>query len=209
MKNMSDRSGFGGSVGAFVVVGTLLVLAIGSFTYYHQRSNHAETKSNLAVGASSSAAPQESIATAQTAQPAETRLYIKEWDVQLPLASNVTDAYYVVSTSTHDPGTGQPNTLWLGLSSLNSTGCDVSRVNSVAAATPVGALIRVAANETDPVSGALYSQKYPNGVLIGDYYYAFAPWKNKSCASKATLQGIDSAFASAAKTIVSAKPPTN
>jgi hypothetical protein len=210
MKRLRDRIGFSGGAGAMLVIGVIVLAAVGGLLYHHLRLVSNRSASNVVTTAPVTPAQQESIASVSPQQPVQQRLDVKEWGVQLPLPTNIGDAYYVVSTNTRDPATGQPNTMWLGLASLNSDGCDATHVNNGrTTSTPLGALIRVAPTETDPVSGALYTQKYPTGVLLGDYYYVYVPWKNKACASKAASQGVDSAFGAAAKGIVKASAATN
>jgi hypothetical protein len=55
---------------------------------------------------------------------------------------------------------------------------------------------------TDPLSGEPVKQRYPNGAVVGNYYYAFNDGTNgKTCASQETLQSVSAAFATAAKNI--------
>jgi|GEM_PF-5498337 len=61
----------------------------------------------------------ESIPTlADTTQSASPVIKVAEWGIQLSLPADMSDAYYVVSKSTYDPKTHEPNTIWLGLTSL-------------------------------------------------------------------------------------------
>ncbi|SRR6266511_733333 len=183
MKGLRTKRGFG-KLGALLVAGITALAVVGGLAYYNRQP----------VAAASSSPK---------------RLDVTEWGVEMPLPSSLGDAYYVVSTSSHDPVTGGPNTMWLGLASLNGGGCDAARFNAQATSKPIGALIRVAPTEVDPVSGALYSKNYPDGVMIGKYYYAYVPWKNKTCAAKTTLDGVDSAFTNAVKDIVIATSARN
>ncbi len=171
---------------ALLVAGIVMLAVAGGLAYYNRQS-----------------------ATAEGAGQTARRLDVREWGVNISLPSNIDDAYYVISTSSHDPVTGEPNTMWLGLTSLNGAGCDAALFKVQATSKPIGALIRVAPTEVDPVSGALYTKKYPDGTMIGEYYYAYVPWKNKTCADKATLDGIDSAFTNAVKGMVIAAPARN
>ncbi len=73
--------------------------------------------------------------------------------------------------------------------------------------TGVGAFGRAHPTDHEPVKGTLYTQLYP-GITIGDYYYFYISGiKGKTCAPQATLQSIDSAFATAAKGIIAATDP--
>jgi hypothetical protein len=194
--------------GALLAVGVAVVVGA-SWTGYHRQHSGGKNDSHPVTNTPVGMAQQEAAVTSKPEQAATKRMYVKEWGVQLPLQNSVGDAYYVVSNSTHDPETGQPNTVWVGLNSLNGTSCDATRMNKAADATPVGAVIRVKPSETDPVSGMTYTQKYPNGVTIDGYYYAYLPWKNKDCTSKTKLQSVDAAFGAAAKTMVKATGAVN
>lgn len=170
-----------------VLLAILVLAAAGGAGAYVYQTNH--TVKTTPTTTSSSMKKQQSY------------LAVKEWGVKLPLTETIEDAYYVVSVSSQDSN-GQPNTMWLGLMSLNSKGCNAVLANQ-GQSTPLGALLRVYPTETDPVSGKSYKQLFPNGVMIGNYYYAYMSWtKNKTCASASQLQAIDSAFATAAKNAV-------
>jgi hypothetical protein len=171
MKILGERLGFG-KTGALFLVGFAVVAIAGVLGYHYQRK--------------ASALPTQQLA-------------IHEWGVNMPLPSNINDAYYVASTSTHDPLTGQPNTMWVGLSSLSAKGCDAGRFNATGASSPVGAIIRVAPTDTDPVTGMLYTQKFPSGVIVGGYYYVYIPWKSASCTSSSNLGDVNTAFVNAVK----------
>ena len=150
--------------------------------------------------------PGSSSQTTTQKPPTQSYLSISEWKVKLPLSNDVADAYYVVSTSSQDSN-GQPNTIWLGLKSLDGVShCAASSANS--GQTPLASLARTSSNYTDPVSGESYQQKYPDGTTIGGYYYGYnSTWiKNKPCTTDTSyqtqLQSINTAFASAAKNII-------
>ncbi len=135
-------------------------------------------------------------------------LNVKEWGIKLPLSDVIKNAYYVVSNGSADAN-GQPNTMWLGLTSLNIGDCNASLANkSGGPITGFGALERVLPTDHEPVIGKLYTDLYP-GVLIGKYYYAYiSDTKYRTCTVQAILQPIDSAFATAAKGIVAAQTTT-
>jgi hypothetical protein len=124
--------------------------------------------------------------------------------VKLPLSNTIKTAYYKTAKgSSYGPG-GLPSTVWLGLASLSSSSCNPGN-NDAGGRGAIGAILRVLPTDTDPVSGQLLTQKYPNGVTIGSYYYLYQSWAtNNPCASNSTLQPIDSAFATAAKSAVAA-----
>ncbi len=142
-----------------------------------------------------------------TTPPTATRyLNINEWGIRLPLSHGITDAYYVVSTSSQDPVTGTPNTMWLGLTSLDHKGCDASSANQ-GLDTQLGAIVRVLPTDADPIDGVPYTKLYPGGVTIGKYYYAYSSGTSKRpCASFATLQSIDTAFSVAIRDAVASAP---
>ena len=122
------------------------------------------------------------------------------------MASNISDAYYAVSTSSRDTLTGEPNTVWVGLSSLSSKGCDATKFSTEGTGSPVGAIIRVAPADTDPVTGMLYTQKFPGGTTIDGHYYVYIPWKSaEKCTTSSTLTGINTAFANSSKGVVKAQ----
>lgn len=158
---------------------------------------------------SSASAQNASAGNPDQAQQAQQHLSVKEWGVQVPLPATVSDAYYVASSSTYDPRTGQPNTIWISLASLSSKGCDAAHFNSTGEGGPAGALIRVMPTDTDPVTGQLYTEKYPGGSLVGNYYYVYIPWKNKSCGTQTLLHGVDSAFGTAVKSMTPASGTVN
>lgn len=191
-----NQLGFG-LVETAVLILVIVVVAGGGWLLY----NHNHKKNvNDATGSSSQTSTKSTLPSnnAQTAQQAQQYVSIKEWGIQIPLTDTIKDAYYVVSTSTKDAN-GQPNTVWLGLTSLNSSGCDASQANQ-GQSTQLGAILRVSPTDTDPVSGTPYTQLYPNGATIGNYYYAYKSYtKNKTCTSQSNLTSIDSAFATAVK----------
>ena len=77
---------------------------------------------------------------------AQQYLVISQWGIKLPLSDDIADAYYVVSTSSQD-AQGKPNTMWLGLKSLDDVdSCAADQANH--GGTPLGALIKAAAAQT-------------------------------------------------------------
>lgn len=202
-KPSHNNKGFG-VIGILIVI--LVVAAVGGAGAYvwhrdHKKTATTNTTSSNTTATSTSHSGSTSAHSSTSTQ--QSYLTVKEWSIKLPLTNTIDDAYYVVSTSSQDTN-GQPNTMWLGLTSLNSKGCDASLVDH-GQNTQLGALLRVAPTETDPVSGESYKQLYPNGTTIAGYYYAYESWtKNKTCASPGQLQAIDSAFVAAAKGAVPA-----
>jgi hypothetical protein len=165
--------------------------AIGWVLYQHHKNLTYHTTSQ----------PQNTTTT-QSTQITTQYLTIKEWGVKLPLSDSIKDAYYIVSNGSADAN-GQPNTMWLGLSSLSGD-CNASQANAPGASTTsaVGALGRALPTDHDPVLQKPYTQLYP-GVTIGQYYYFYiSNTKGKTCAPTTTLQSVDSAFGTDAKHIV-------
>lgn len=193
------------TLGAIYAIG---IAAIGYLLVQHYTTKPTNPAANTTQAAQMTTSGQQTNATTQAQQPAATYLSIKEWGVKLPLSANVEDAYYTTEGS-NTGADGLPNTAWLGISSLNNTGCNIGATGPTAKATPIGSIIRVLPTEHDPVKQTPYTQLYPNGVMINGYYYAFVPWKNQTCAPQATIQSIDSAFTTAAKSTASASATAN
>ena len=194
MRRCEHQSGFGAIETLLVIVAVGIIGTAGWFVYQHNR-----TKATNAAANPSNQQTQQTTTTT----PVSTVNYldVKEWGVKIPLSNNIKDAYYVVSTGSYDPSTKEPNTMWLGLTSLNTDGCDATKANASGASTisTVGALGRALPTDHDPVKGTLYTQLYP-GVTIGKYYYFYmSETSGKACATQASLQSADSAFATAAK----------
>jgi hypothetical protein len=196
-----NQSGFS-AIEVLLIVFVVAALAATGLVVY-QRHKQSVAKSSAAIGTTQTTGQQKS---GTTTQPATQYLDIKEWGVKLSLSSAINDAYY--SAGGNVSKDGLPNTVWIGLTSLNSTGCNATNTDSPSFK-PLGAIVRVLPTDKDPGSGKLYTQQDPNGTTINGYYYGYASniIKDSSCASATTLQSIDSAFATAAKNIVAATDP--
>ena len=194
MRQREHQSGFG-TIEIVLVVLVVAVLAVtGLVVYQRHKPNSAKN----------SAATNHTQITTQPAQTTTQYLDIKELGVKLPLSSEISNAYYVVAKGSSSGPGGQPDKVWLGLTSYTSASCNPAN-NDNGGRGAIGAIIRVLPTDTDPVSGQLLTQKYPNGTTIGGYYYLYQSWAtNNPCASNSTLQPIDSAFATAAKSEVTA-----
>lgn len=185
-----------------LIIVAIGVIGVGGWFVYQ----HNTTKVSNAAGGSQTT--QQTPAT--TPAPTVTYLMIKEWGVKLPLTSTISSAYYVVSTSFSNDPDGLPSGVWLGLKSLSDASCNPANNNSGDGKGAIGDILRVPVNATDPVSGQPYSQKYPNGVTLSGYYYGYQSWMaSNSCTQKSTAQAADTAFASAAKGIVTDSATTN
>jgi hypothetical protein len=184
----NKQAGFSIVEAAIVVVIAGAMAAAGFFVYQHNQTKVTD------------AAPNTNQQTSTTPAPTPTYLYVKEWGVKLLLPDSVKDAYYVVSTSFSNDPDGLPSGVWLGLKSLTDPSCNPANNNTGGGTGAIGDILRVPQDATDPVPGKPYSQKYPNGVTIGGYYYGYQSWINStSCTAKSTIQAADTAFATAAK----------
>jgi Tfp pilus assembly protein PilX len=190
----TEHSGFS-VIEVLLAILVIVVLAVTGFVVYQRHKP---------ITAKNSAATTSTQTTTRPPQTTTQYLTITEWGIKLPLSDSIKDAYYVVSTGSQDVN-GQPNTMWLGLTSLSGD-CNASQANKPGASiiTSIGALGRALPTDHEPVKGTLYTQLYP-GITIGGYYYFYISGTNgKTCAPQSTLQSIDSAFAAAAKGIVAA-----
>src|SRR5258708_23143776 len=134
----NKRSGFS-IVEGLIVVLVIGLLGLSSWMVYQRIKTSATT-----TGASPNVNQQ------TTTQPAPTVAYltIKEWGIKLPLSASIKDAYYAVGGN---KGTdGLPNTMWLGLTSLNSSGGNATDDNSTSFS-PIGSIIRVLPTDLDPL----------------------------------------------------------
>ncbi len=202
MRQQERQSGFG-IVQIVLVVFVIAVMGVtGLVVYQHHKTNSAKDKA-AASNTQTTTQPQNTTTT-QTQQTTSDYLTITEWGVKLPLSDHIKSAKYVVGTSFSNDQDGKPSGVFLGLTSLSDNSCNPSNNNNGGTGA-IGALLRVLPTETDAVSGQLLTQKYPNGTTIGNYYYAYQSWINRtSCNQKSTAQAADSALAAAAKNIVAA-----
>ncbi len=201
MRRREHQSGFGTTAILLVVLVVAGLAVTGLELYQHHKPGSA--KNSAATSQSQTATQPQSTAATQAA-PTVAYLTIKEWGVKIPLSDRIKDAYYLVSNGSADAN-GQPNTMWLGLSSLGGD-CNASQANKPdkTIVPDIGVLGRALPTDHEPVLGTPYTKLYP-GVTIGQYYYFYiSGTKGKTCASPANLQAIDSAFATAAKGIVAA-----
>jgi len=203
MRRREHQSGFSTTLLLLVVLVVAALAVTGLELDQHHKPGSA--MNSAATSTTQATTQPQGSTSAQAQQTTSQYLTIKEWGVKLPLSSNIKDAYYVVSTGSADTN-GQPNTMWLGLTSHNGDGCDAKKANNPGATIipDIGVLGRALPADREPVLGTLYTQLYP-GVTIGKYYYFYiSGTKGKTCAPAATLHSIDSAFSTAAKGIVTA-----
>lgn len=188
MKTNQYQKGFS-VVEAVIIILVVAVLGLGGW-YVWSRSKNDSAKNK-------------DTSTSSQASQSQAYLDIKEWKIRLPLSSTTADAYYVVNTSSQDDDV-QPNTVWLGVKSLDAV-CPAANANT--GGKPLAGLSRTLPSDTDPVSGDTYQKKYPDGTTLDGYYYGYADWVTKSpCTTdssyQAKLQELNTAFAAAAKSII-------
>lgn len=175
-----------------VVVG--LIVGAGWFAYQHNRpqAGNATPDNNQPIDKPNSAKPGPTVAY----------LEVKEWGVKIPLSEEIKDAYYISGGSSEGLDS-PPNKIWLGIKSKKGANCDPGN-NERGQRGALGAIIRVLPTTTDPITGELLIEAYPEGTMLGDYYYMYQSWeKDNPCGSESTLQKTDSAFAAAAEVITS------
>lgn len=200
MRQRDRQSGFSTTVVLLAIL-VVAVLAVAGFAVFQ----HNRTKvTNAAAGSTQPTTKQPTTTT--TTQPAPTVSYLtfKEWGVKIPLSSAISDAYYVADP-TSKGSDGVTDQLYLGLASMDSYGCTAA--GSIHGLSSAPAMIfRTLPGATDPVSGQLLTQKYPDGVTIGSYYYGYenlSTGSGNNCkAPAASLQSFNAAFSSAAKSAV-------
>jgi hypothetical protein len=202
MRRQEHQSGFSTTVVLLLILAVTALATTGFVVYQHHRSNSAKT--SAATSQTQTTAQPSSAATTQPAATTTKYLTIKEWGVRLPLSDTIKTAYYNTAKGSSNGKGGVPSSVWLGLASLSSSSCNPGN-NDAGGRGAIGAMLRVLPTDTDPVSGKLLTQEYPNGATVGGYYYTYQSWlKNSPCASQSTLQPIDASFATAAKNTVSA-----
>jgi hypothetical protein len=178
-----------------LIVLVVAVLAVIGLVVY-QLHKPSSTKNSAATSQTQTSTQPNNTTTMQTQQTTTQYLTITEWGVKLPLSSAISDAYYVVSTSTRPDANG-PVQMLLGFKSLDSSGCTASSNTDTA---PI-LLFRVPPTEKDAVTGQVISQSYP-GVTIGNYFYGYALNKNGVC--KADFDTLKSEMTTAVQGIVPA-----
>jgi hypothetical protein len=196
MRRREHQSGFSTVAILLIVLVIGIVGATGFFVYQHNRPKLSNAASNPSQPSS------QQTTTPTPTPPASTVAYltIKEWGVKLPLSDAIKDAYYTPAVGSSKGPDGQPNTLLLGLRSLDSSGCAATNTTAFAQ------IFRALPTERDGVTGKLLTQEYPDGVTIGNYFYAYEGVSNTgTCkAPQATSQAADAAFRAAQKGMSSA-----
>jgi hypothetical protein len=177
----------------FSSVATLLVISSGFALALILGWRPTVVHRDLFVGASAPVAAESTVTSS-----ASRVLSISEWGVDLPLPTSVGDAYYTVAGS-NVGSDGVPNTAWIGMTSTDTVGCNIAGKGPGSGASPVGAFLRVALTDRDPVSGNLYTDQFPAGVTIGKYYYVYKTWADRPCMSGKSDQTIDTSFGNAVK----------
>ncbi len=204
MRPRANQSWFSAVNVARIVLVIAALAVTGLILYQHHNLNSIK---NTAATSPSQATTQPQGATTTQAQQNTTSvryLIIKEWGVKIPLSSKIQDAYYVVPTGITDNTDGRPSGIYLDVASLKNSCSDISVGNTnTSVEKAVGEIVRSLPTDKDPVSGKLYTELNPNGTTLGGYYYGYSSGiSGKTCASQTLLQSVDSAFATAAKNIV-------
>lgn len=207
MKKTDNRQAGFGPVIVLVVVLVVVVIGAAGWVVYQHHKGSGTPKANTTTSQTTS--QQQSTTTTQT-QPVA-YLDIKEWGIKLPLSNTISDAYYVAGVGSVGSD-GVSNQIFLGLTSLDTSGCTAAGSNH-GQDSALGMIFRTKPTDVDPVTNKAYSQEYPNGATVGTYYYAFQGSANSNIstckAPQSTVQSVDSAFATAAKGMVSATATTN
>jgi len=205
MREQEGQSGFS-IIEVSLIVLIIAALAATGFIVY-QRHKLSNAKNSTTESQTQATTQQQGSTTKQTQQAATKYLTVKEWGIRLPLSSAINDAYYVVSVSNKGDD-GKPNKVFLGLPSLDSTGC-IAAGSNTGQNTAIAAIFKVLPTDTDVVSGKAFDQLYP-GVTIGNYFYAYQSLNTSSTckASQTSIQSAQSAFATAEKGIVAATSST-
>ena len=197
-KTKSDRLGIVEYALIVIIVGAIVIL--GWYVYSSLRSIN--TIYSSATSVSNSKTPKFIVKKKGETAPQQ-YLDITQWNVKIPLSSAVGDAYYVVPIGTSPDADGNPSDIALGLHSLNSS-CGAISTTEAGYGTSIGGIFRDVPTATDPVSGEVITQKYPGGVTIDGYYYAyFSRNSGNSCASATIFHNVNSAFETAIKNMVS------
>lgn len=135
--------------------------------------------------------------TPVTETPVVSYLIINEWGVKLPLSENIKDAYYVTSAGGSKDKDGKPNNLLVGLRSLDSKGCEATNTNAFSS------IFRALPSEKDSATNKPIKDAYPDGKLLGDYFYAYGDLDSPTCkVPKDDLRVIIEAFVNAEKNMI-------
>lgn len=199
-------------VAVFAVVILATALALGGYYIWHKNRNNKPISMSASASTNTRQAAngtnRESQRTeANNSQEAVTYLEIKEWDVKLPLSSEVKDAYYAVPLGISKNADAKPSAIIFGLKSLDTT-CGVVSSDSQSYSNNLGSIVRALPTDTDPISGDTYAQLYPSGITLGGYYYGYVDnsLKRKTCIGAGQIQTLDAAFSAAIKHAVQNVP---
>jgi hypothetical protein len=192
-----QQAGFGLPILIVAVVVLVAIGGIGFFVYnQHTRTKSAIAKSDVVppAPAPSKADPKPDPATPTTTGAT---LTVKEWGVTIPLPESIKSAYYVPSTASADSD-GSVNTIWLGLTSKDTSVCKAALGNT--GGSTLGAVVRTAPDATHPVTGKLYSELY-SGTVIGNYFYGYGASvdRGNKCGAVESRKDINDAFSAAVK----------
>jgi hypothetical protein len=195
MKNNTKQVGFGIVEIILIVLVIGLVMTGGWWIYENNR-----TRVGDAANGNNQIAGNPPITGEQ--KPTVTYLEVKEWGVKLPLSEGIKDVYYAVPAGISLNADGLPSGIIIGITSLD-TSCGAVTSKSSDFNNAFAEVVRVLPNETDPVSGKLYKDLLPNGLIVGNYYYGYARMtEDKTCAPRDRLNTIDASIGSAIKNAI-------
>lgn len=204
MSRQYTQEGFSSLTALVVLIAIIAIGSTGWLVYQHNKPKVTNAASGTTT-TDQTKAQQPTTTTTTSPGAIVGYLNITEWGVKLPLTSTISSASYIVSTAFAPDPDGLPSGVWLGLKSLSDASCNPSNNNLGNSTGAIGAILRVPQNAVDPVSQELYSQKYPNGVTIGSYYYGYQSWMgDNACTQQTTAQAADSVFATASRGITTA-----
>jgi hypothetical protein len=191
-----NNKGFGliGIILSLLIIAILLT--VGWTVYHHDHKTKVISKSVITMNNK----PKTTSQTSNT--PSPTYMDITQWGVKVQLSSPISGLYYVPSSSSQGSN-GQPNTMWLGLTSITDSTCTPTALNTDN--TELAAILQLSPSGSNPVSGQSYVSEYPYGTVVGNYYYALDDSRtlDSGCASQSILNSVDMALRTAVRSMTS------
>lgn len=198
MKRQNRQTGFSIVEAVIAVVAIAVIGTAGFFVYQHNR-----LKTTGATGGAQITNNQQTTTTPPA--PTVSYLTITEWGVKLPLSAEIKDAYYVPGIGSVGSD-GVTNQVYVGLKSQDANGCTAAGSNH-GQDSALATIFRSKPGDVDPVTNKLYTQEYPDGVTIGNYFYASEGQASTNISTckvpQATAQPIESAITAAVKGMIS------
>ena len=90
-------------------------------------------------------------------------LTIKEWGVRFPLDESISDAYYVLDD----------NNALLTTKKISDSATECNVYAGGSNANSIGMLVRTSPSAKDEMTKQNIQKRYPEGVVIGDYFYYY------------------------------------